>query len=46
LSWNPRKPAQMGGKAFLVTPGGLWVGSDSERFNGELHRGIAFAPLP
>jgi hypothetical protein len=46
LEWNPEKPAQMGGKAFLVTPDGLWVGSDSQKFFGENHRGIAFAPLP
>jgi hypothetical protein len=46
LSWNPPKPAQIGGKVLLATPTGLWVGSDSERFNNELHRGIAFAPLP
>ncbi|MDQ3662402.1 MAG: hypothetical protein M3454_15365 [Actinomycetota bacterium] len=46
LNWWPRKPAMMGGKAFLATSTGLWVGSDSERFNNELHRGIAFVPLP
>ncbi len=46
LSWNPPKRAQIGGKVLLATPTGLWVGSDSERFNNELHRGIAFAPLP
>jgi len=46
LAWNPRKPAAQGGQDFLVTPEGLWVVSDSLRFNGEYHRGIAFAPLP
>jgi hypothetical protein len=46
LSWDPPKPASIGGKAFLATPAGLWVGSDSERFDGERHRGIAFVPLP
>lgn len=46
LPWNPPKPAQIGGKAFLATDAGLWVGSDSLKFNGEMHRGIAFAPLP
>jgi hypothetical protein len=46
LPWNPPKPAAIGGKAFLATPTGLWVGSDSVKFDGELHHGIAFAPLP
>ena len=46
LTWNPSKPAAIGGKAFLATSAGLWVGSDSLKFNGELHRGIAFVPLP
>jgi hypothetical protein len=46
LPWNPPKPASAGGKAFLATPAGLWVGSDSERFNNELHYGLAFVPLP
>lgn len=46
LPWNPRKPARQGGQDFLSTPDGLWVVSDSRRFNGEYHRGIAFAPLP
>jgi hypothetical protein len=46
LDWNPSKPASIGGKAFLATSMGLWVGSDSLSFDGEQHRGIAFAPLP
>lgn len=46
LDWNPAKPAQIGGKAFLATPSGLWVGSDSPKFAGEPHRGLAFVPLP
>ena len=46
LPWNPSKPAQIGGKAFLATAAGLWIGSDSKRFNGEPRRGISFAPLP
>ncbi|MDQ3416221.1 MAG: hypothetical protein M3467_11225 [Actinomycetota bacterium] len=45
LAWNPDKPARMGGKDFMVTDKGLWVGSDSKRFNGEPRRGVAFAPL-
>ncbi|MBA2767852.1 MAG: delta-60 repeat domain-containing protein [Sporichthyaceae bacterium] len=46
LPWNPRKPAQLGGKAFLATTAGLWIGSDSEKINGEQHRGIGLMPLP
>jgi hypothetical protein len=46
LPWDPPKPADIGGRAFLITSDGLWVGSDSMKFNGESHRGIAFAPLP
>ncbi|MBA2638859.1 MAG: delta-60 repeat domain-containing protein [Nocardioidaceae bacterium] len=46
LPWNPVKPAAQGGQDFLATDDGLWVVSDSRRFNGEYHRGIAFAPLP
>jgi hypothetical protein len=46
LAWNPPKPAAIGGKDFLVTPAGLWVGSDSIKFSGENHRGLAFVPLP
>lgn len=46
LPWNPIKPARAGGKDFLVSPAGLWVGSDSKRFHGEDHYGLAFCPLP
>jgi hypothetical protein len=46
LPWNPNKPAEIGGKVFLVTETGLWVGSDSRTWRGEPHRGIGFAPLP
>jgi hypothetical protein len=46
LPWDPPKPAQIGGKSLLATSAGLWVGSDSLKFNGEPHRGIAFVPLP
>ena len=46
LPWNPRKAAKRGGKNMLATSSGLWVASDSLKFNGENRRGIAFAPLP
>lgn len=46
LEWAPPKPAAQGGQDFLATSEGLWVMSDSRRFDNEYHRGIAFAPLP
>jgi len=46
LPWNPPKPAAQGGQDFLATTTGLWVPSDSQKFNSEYHRGIAFVPLP
>jgi hypothetical protein len=46
LAWNPNKPARIGGKAFLATSDGLWIGSDSTQIGGEPQRGIAFMPLP
>ena len=46
LGWDGNKPAQQGGKSFLVTDNGLWVPSDSLRFHGKPHRGLAFVPLP
>lgn len=45
ISWNPGKTRGVGGKDLLVTPAGLWVGSDGARFNGEFRKGIAFCPL-
>jgi hypothetical protein len=44
LAWNPGKTRGIGGKDFLVTGAGLWVGSDGVRFGGETHQGIAFCP--
>ncbi len=46
LPWNPPKPARRGGRAFLATETGLWIGSDSLRMKGEPHRGLAYVPLP
>ncbi len=45
LPWNPNKPAQIGGKDFLATSAGLWIGSDSIKIKGEPHRGIGLMPL-
>ncbi len=45
LPWDPSKPAQLGGKDFLATPEGLWIGSDSRRIDGKPRRGLALMPL-
>jgi hypothetical protein len=42
LAWNPGKTRGIGGRDFLATHAGLWVGSDGVRFAGEIHQGIAF----
>ncbi len=46
LSWAPQAPAAQGGQDILATDAGVWFASDSQRFGGRYHRGIAFAPLP
>jgi len=46
LSWNPTKDRGVGGKDLLVTPRGLWVGSDQDRIGGEFHNKIALLPVP
>jgi hypothetical protein len=45
-SWNPTKTRGVGGKDFLATSTGLWVGSDGNRFKNEFRASIAFLPLP
>ncbi len=45
LPWNPNKPARIGGKDFLATTAGLWIGSDSVKIKREPHRGIGLMPL-
>jgi hypothetical protein len=45
LAWNPTKSRNHGTVVLYATPEGLWVGSDGERFGGEDHAGIGFAPL-
>ena len=45
LSWNPgREPRGIGVFAFLATPEGLWVGSDTDYIGGEYHPQLAFLP--
>ena len=46
LPWNPTKTRGIGGKDFLATSAGLWVGSDGNRFHNEFRAGLAFCPLP
>jgi hypothetical protein len=45
LDWNPTKSREHGTMVLYATSGGLWVGSDGERFGHEDHAGIGFAPL-
>ena len=45
LSWNPgREPRGIGVFAFLATPEGLWIGSDTDYVGGEYHPKLAFFP--
>ena len=45
LSWNPgREPRGIGVFAFLATPEGLWIGSDTDYVAGEYHPKLAFFP--
>jgi hypothetical protein len=46
LDWNPTKTRGVGGKDFLATSTGLWVGSDGNRFHNEFRASIAFCALP
>lgn len=45
-SWNPTKDRGVGGYDLLLTPQGLWVGSDTTHIGGEVHERLAFLPLP
>lgn len=48
LSWNPgRQPRGIGAEALLVTPAGLWVGSDTNYIGNQEHwrPRIAFFPI-
>lgn len=45
LSWNPSRPVGEGVFAFLSTPDGLYVGSDTDTIGGEYHNRLAFFPV-
>ncbi|MFN8234358.1 MAG: fibronectin type III domain-containing protein, partial [Actinomycetota bacterium] len=45
FSWNPGRARGVGTFDLVGTPDGLFVGSDTERFAGELRQRLAFLPL-
>jgi hypothetical protein len=46
LGWNPTRDRGVGVRAFHVVPGGLIVGSDTEKLGKEFHGRIGMFPLP
>jgi hypothetical protein len=46
LPWNPGRARGVGVQAFLATPEGLFVGSDTTRIGGVYRARIAMLPLP
>lgn len=45
LPWNPGRDRGIGVQAFLATPDGLFVGSDTTRLGGEVRGRIGMFPL-
>ncbi|WP_026212326.1 delta-60 repeat domain-containing protein [Longispora albida] len=45
LDWNPGKGRGVGTEALVAYPGGLLVGSDTERLGGEYHARLGAFPL-
>ncbi|MEV7231406.1 delta-60 repeat domain-containing protein [Polymorphospora sp. NPDC051019] len=46
LPWNPTRSRGVGVRAFLATPKGLWVGSDTDQLGREYHGRIGMFPMP
>ncbi|MBI5090618.1 MAG: PKD domain containing protein, partial [Actinobacteria bacterium] len=44
FSWNPGRERGVGLFDYHVTAQGLWAGSDTDRWNGELRQRLAFFP--
>lgn len=45
LPWNPTKQRGEGGRDTLITPKGVWIGSDTDIVANEWRKRVAFFPL-
>ncbi|HEX2175483.1 MAG TPA: hypothetical protein VHG70_06205 [Nocardioidaceae bacterium] len=44
FAWNPKRQRGWGVRGFDAVPTGVWVGNDTDRIGGEIHKRIAFMP--